>query len=198
MAIAPAVLIAGTVLTVAMSIGSGVMAAQQSNSSAKAKSQADLFNSQVQKNNQLIRERNAEMERKIGEYNVRKDKRSQRFRMGSLTANLAKQGLLSEGGDDILFSQAFNDSSDNLGTLFKSEMAARNEEIGALDAQNASILSEYSSNSALARGKSEAGAAMFSGVAGAVSSVAGSAGGIATSIQRSKSINTFGRSNPSF
>ena len=198
MAIAPAVLIAGTVLTAAMSIGSGIMAAQQAKSSAKAQSQADLFNSQVQKNNQLIRERNAEMERKIGEYNVRKDKRSQRFRMGSLTAKLAKQGLLSEGGDDILFSQAFNDSSDNLGTLFKSEMAARNEEIGALDAQNASILSEYSSNSALARGKSEAGAAMFSGVAGAASSVAGSAGEIATSIQRSKSINTFGRSNPSF
>ena len=198
MAIAPAVLIAGTVLTVAMSIGSGIMAAQQAKSSAKAQSQADLFNSQVQKNNQLIRERNAEMERKIGEYNVRKDKRSQRFRMGSLTAKLAKQGLLSEGGDDILFSQAFNDSSDNLGTLFKSEMAARNEEIGALDAQNASILSEYSSNSALARGKSEAGAAMFSGIAGAASSVAGSAGEIATSIQRSKSINTFGRSNPSF
>ena len=198
MAIAPAVLIAGTVLTAAMSIGSGIMAAQQAKSSAKAQSQADLFNSQVQKNNQLIRERNAEMERKIGEYNVRKDKRSQRFRMGSLTAKLAKQGLLSEGGDDILFSQAFNDSSDNLGTLFKSEMAARNEEIGALDAQNASILSEYSSNSALARGKSEAGAAMFSGVAGAASSVAGSAGGIATSIQTYKSINTFGRSNPSF
>lgn len=191
MAAAPVLLIAGTVISASLAVAGGVMQAQQAKASAKAEAQAGRFNAAVMRNNQLIRERNAEMERKIGEYNVRQEERRQRFRRSSLTANLAKQGILDGSGGDILYSQLFNDVTDTQELLFKSEIAARREEIGAQDAANQSLLADYGADSAIARGKNAAGAAMFSGITSAISTGVQGAIKVNNYFQTANSIKSF-------